>query len=55
MNKEKQLFDEVVKLAPNVHDHDLIKKSFELIGTIRSHLAARENIRPYKLSEIRKP
>lgn len=55
MEKEKQLFDEIVKLAPNVENHDLVKRSFELMGAIRTHLAARENIRPYKLSEIRKP
>lgn len=54
-NKEAELFNEVVALAAQIQDKELITKTFTVIAGIRTHLAARESIRPYKLAEIRKP
>lgn len=53
--KEVALFNEVVELASKINDKELMTKVFTIIAEIRNHLAARENIRPYKLAEIRKP
>lgn len=54
-NKELQLFQEIAQLAPQTNDMALITNAFTLIAKIKTHLAKRETIRPYKLSEIRKP
>ena len=53
--KEAQLFKEVAEMASKVKDTELITEAFAVVAAIRTHLAARENIRPYKLAEIRKP
>lgn len=50
-----ELIKEVHDLATKIQDNELIKKTFSLVVNIMAHLAARENIRPYKLAEIRKP
>ncbi len=53
-DKELQLFQEIAKLAPQSKDISLITKAFTLLATVKTHLAKRESIRPYKLAEIRK-
>lgn len=53
-NKEKALFDEVVELASKINDKELTTKTFTIIAAIKTHLASRDSIRPYKLAEIRK-
>jgi hypothetical protein len=53
--REIDLFNEVVELAAKVQDKEMITKTFTVIAAIKNHLSERENIRPYKLAEIRKP
>lgn len=52
---EEKLFQEVIELALKTSDLDLIRKTFTTIAAIKTHLDKRKDIRPYKLSEIRKP
>jgi hypothetical protein len=52
--KESSLSDTVSQLAIACDDNKLMKKAIELTNKIRQHLQARENVRPYKLAEIRK-
>ncbi|MFD0940909.1 HNH endonuclease [Pedobacter boryungensis] len=54
-NKELDLFNNIVELAKELSDADLLKQTFETLGKLRNHLAKRDWIRPYKLAEIRKP
>ncbi len=53
--REFKLFHEIAELAPQTSDMELITKAFTLFATVKTHLAKRETIRPYKLAEIRKP
>ncbi len=54
-NRGENLLQEVNKLIKNINDKKLTNRAFDLIVSIATHLHKRDKIRPYKLSDIRKP
>ncbi|MCZ8215126.1 MAG: hypothetical protein O9262_02755, partial [Cyclobacteriaceae bacterium] len=53
--KYYKLFDEVSVLVKASKDFDIASKFIDLIEDLTKHKRQREKIRPYTLSEIRKP
>ena len=53
--KETHLTQEIAHLASVTNDKVLMSKALNLVSRVRTHLAKRERIRPYKLVEIRRP
>lgn len=52
--KESELRKEIKILMNDVTDISLLKKAYELVDKLSTHLSKRDKIRPYKLAEIRK-
>lgn len=52
--KEKTLFAEVTEMLQNCDDNSKLKKAISVMNAVHQHLQQRNNIRPYKLAEIRK-
>jgi hypothetical protein len=52
--KENELRKEIKTLMNDVTDISLLKKAYELVDKLSTHLSKRDKIRPYKLTEIRK-
>lgn len=50
-----KLIEEIAELAAKTNDKELYAKTLKIIVAMNRHLAKRDTIRPYKLSEIRKP
>ena len=53
--KEARLFEEISQMLQKCEDNSILKKSILIMNEVRQHLLDRDKIRPYKLSEIKKP
>lgn len=52
--EEARLRSEVVTLAFQLGDNELLKETLGIVDRLMTHLHSRQNVRPYKQSEIRR-
>lgn len=54
MQKEIDLTRQITQMIQEIDDINLIKEAMKALSAMREHLRKRENVRPYKLTEIKK-